>query len=180
VSIDPLASSSSSSSTLPPTTSAISLQPIRANHFKLAFDGCGTAYGCRGVVFAHGLDEQCEVAEHYIHELLTQLTSTVSVSTTPSSSDFSSSSSSSSYSSFSKSASSSSSPLIVNVFGLSRGGCAALFLARRLADIPPASLQLNLCLFDPVPGNLITSSNLDCCRGTTANQALDVSGQQES
>ncbi len=36
--------------------------------------------------------------------------------------------------------------LIVNVVGLSRGGCAAMMLAQRLADCDTARLRLNLCL----------------------------------
>ena len=47
-------------------------------------------------------------------------------------------------------------PLRLNCFGLSRGGCACLMLARRLADVSPERLLISLLLFDPVPGNSVT------------------------
>ena len=47
-------------------------------------------------------------------------------------------------------------PLRLNCFGLSRGGCACLMLARRLSDVSPERLLISLLLFDPVPGNSVT------------------------
>ena len=51
-------------------------------------------------------------------------------------------------------------------------------LAQVLASAhgPPAErVQLNLCLFDPVPGNLVTTARyLDVLSVTTANKIIDV------
>lgn len=51
--------------------------------------------------------------------------------------------------------------LVLNVLGLSRGGIAAMRLTQALAHTNPALLELNLCLFDPVPGNLMCSGAVD-------------------
>jgi hypothetical protein len=67
----------------------------------------------------------------------------------------------------------------LNCLGLSRGGMAAMYLTQLLADFDSSQLALNLCLFDPVPGNLIfTASVFDWCFCTTANQALDLSSSK--
>lgn len=67
-------------------------------------------------------------------------------------------------------------PLRVNCFGLSRGGCACLMLARRLSDINPELLVISLCLFDPVPGNSIFATrHLDVCGLSTCAACMDVS-----
>jgi hypothetical protein len=72
---------------------------------------------------------------------------------------------------------SSSHPLTVNAVGLSRGGIAVIYLAQMLQQINTSQLQLNLLLFDPVPGNLIWSTRyLDLCHFTTAGSAMDLSG----
>jgi hypothetical protein len=67
--------------------------------------------------------------------------------------------------------------LSLTVVGLSRGAIGALMLARRLSGIRKVDrLRLNLCLFDPVPGNLVTTVRfLDWFRLTTASAAMDVS-----
>ena len=44
--------------------------PVPDAQYRLAFDGCA-AFGCRGVIFAHGLDEQVELAVLRIRQLLT-------------------------------------------------------------------------------------------------------------
>mmetsp|Transcript_28965 Transcript_28965/g.56848 ORF Transcript_28965/g.56848 Transcript_28965/m.56848 type:complete len:357 (-) Transcript_28965:331-1401(-) len=66
--------------------------------------------------------------------------------------------------------------LTVNVLGLSRGGMAALLLAKLLGKELLTSFDLNLCLFDPVPGNLVTSARLDFFGLTLRNKCMDVSG----
>ena len=69
------------------------------------------------------------------------------------------------------------SPVRLNVLGLSRGGIGAMKLTQMLAAIDPAQLQLNLCLFDAVPGNLLCSATLDHLLGgclTTARQSIDL------
>ena len=70
-------------------------------------------------------------------------------------------------------------PLHVNVLGLSRGGIAAYMLARHVSGLKCASrLRLNLCVFDPVPGNLVsTAKYLDLFGNvTTANRHIDLRG----
>lgn len=64
----------------------------------------------------------------------------------------------------------------MNCVGLSRGGIAVMYLIQLLADMPPEVLIMNTLLFDPVPGNLISTANvLDWCKFTTANQCMDLS-----
>ncbi|KAL1511090.1 hypothetical protein AB1Y20_005912 [Prymnesium parvum] len=64
----------------------------------------------------------------------------------------------------------------VVVLGLSRGGIAALMLAKRLAEFDGDALSVQLCAFDPVPGNLVcTSRVLDVLRLNAANAVLDCS-----
>ena len=66
-------------------------------------------------------------------------------------------------------------PLRLNCFGLSRGGCACLMLARRLSDVSPERLLISLLLFDPVPGNSVTvTRHLDVCRLSTCAACMDV------
>lgn len=63
------------------------------------------------------------------------------------------------------------------VLGLSRGGIAAYMLARHACGLSCASrLRLSLCVFDPVPGNLITTAKyLDLLGNvTTANRHIDL------
>lgn len=67
--------------------------------------------------------------------------------------------------------------VVLNVLGLSRGGIAAMKLAQMLAMFDPELLCLNLCLFDPVPGNLLITATLDHFLGgclTTARQCIDL------
>ena len=63
------------------------------------------------------------------------------------------------------------------MLGLSRGGIAAYMLARHACGLSCASrLRLSLCVFDPVPGNLIsTAKYLDLLGNvTTANRHIDL------
>jgi hypothetical protein len=65
--------------------------------------------------------------------------------------------------------------IILNAVGLSRGAIAVLYLAQLLGDLDPAQVELNLLLFDPVPGNLISSSKFfDIFGASTANSSLDL------
>jgi hypothetical protein len=66
----------------------------------------------------------------------------------------------------------------LNCLGLSRGAVAILMLAKKLAQYPPTHVELNCCLFDPVPGNLITSSSWDLLNQTLARQCMDVSSSK--
>ena len=66
--------------------------------------------------------------------------------------------------------------LRLNCFGLSRGGCACLMLAKRLAGLDRDALAISLCLFDPVPGNTVCAARyMDVCGLTTAALCMDVS-----
>lgn len=64
--------------------------------------------------------------------------------------------------------------LVVNAVGLSRGGCACLLLAHELQRRFGGSVELNLLLFDPVPGNSIFSSTIDLFGFSLAQQTMDV------
>eukprot|EP01124_Arcella_intermedia_P031770 TRINITY_DN7258_c2_g1_i1.p1 TRINITY_DN7258_c2_g1~~TRINITY_DN7258_c2_g1_i1.p1 ORF type:complete len:380 (-),score=76.40 TRINITY_DN7258_c2_g1_i1:76-1152(-) len=68
--------------------------------------------------------------------------------------------------------------VILNCLGLSRGGMAVLKLVLLLSSYRPQFLQMNILLFDPVPGNLITTAQMDIFYLTLANQCLDVSSSQ--
>jgi len=50
--------------------------------------------------------------------------------------------------------------VLCNCLGLSRGGLALMILAQKLGGLAPdiaARVELNMCLFDPVPGNLVST-----------------------
>ena len=50
--------------------------------------------------------------------------------------------------------------VLCNCLGLSRGGLALMILAQQLSALPADQTQridLNLCLFDPVPGRLVAT-----------------------
>ena len=64
----------------------------------------------------------------------------------------------------------------LNVYGHSRGGIAALLLAKQLSDIDKEKLAINLALLDPVPGNLMTTAYVDPCNISLANKSMDLSG----
>lgn len=51
--------------------------------------------------------------------------------------------------------------IILNLFGLSRGGVACFIAARKLAKWDPAELDVNILAFDPVPGNFVATAKLD-------------------
>jgi hypothetical protein len=62
----------------------------------------------------------------------------------------------------------------LNVYGHSRGGVAALLLAKQLGHIPQEKLVIHLALLDPVPGNLITTARIDPFEISLANKAMDL------
>ena len=98
-----------------------------AGPFKIAFDGCGVTDGLSGVLFASGLDRQCDGVCKVVCDLLAC-------------------------------ASSRAQRLRINGLGLSRGGLALMILSQKIAKLPAdsvARIDLNICLFDPVPGNLV-------------------------
>jgi hypothetical protein len=63
----------------------------------------------------------------------------------------------------------------LNVYGHSRGGIAALLLAKQLSNIDKEKLAINLALLDPVPGNFITTSSIDPFKISLANKTMDLS-----
>lgn len=66
----------------------------------------------------------------------------------------------------------------VNFLGLSRGGIGGLYLAQKLqASFKPRNVRLNLCLFDPVPGNFIWMARYLDFMGVVMNTnlAMDIS-----
>ena len=63
----------------------------------------------------------------------------------------------------------------LNAYGHSRGGIAALLMAKQLGKINPDLLEINLALLDPVPGNYITTSSMDFLNISLANKAMDLS-----
>ena len=131
---------------------AAAASPEGGLHLKMGFDGCGQTNGCAGMICATGLREQCRCVVRRVEQLLAHLAGRDRGR-----------------------------PLVLNVLGLSRGGIAAMKLAQMLADIDPATLELNMCLFDPVPGNLLVSAAIDHLLGgclTTARQAIDLGASQ--
>jgi hypothetical protein len=62
----------------------------------------------------------------------------------------------------------------LNCMGLSRGGMAIILLVKTLAHIPKIHLEMNILLFDPVPGNLIMSGKVDIFNATLANRCMDM------
>ncbi len=62
----------------------------------------------------------------------------------------------------------------VNAVGLSRGGCACLILARKMQDVFGDAIPVNFLLYDPVPGNNITTTKLDGLQLSLAAQTEDL------
>jgi len=64
----------------------------------------------------------------------------------------------------------------VNCLGLSRGGMACLLLAKLLVTkhVDPSRVELNLLLFDPVPGNGISSVAVDVFGWSIASTCMDL------
>lgn len=112
------------------------------NYFKILYSGCNITNGLLGLIFAIGLNKQCEEISSYIHYILIETN----------------------YS------------LTLNIIGLSRGGIACLLLIKELNKYITNKLIINILLFDPVPGNLITTSKyFDYFSFSIANQTLDIS-----
>ena len=120
--------------------------PAAPTALKMGFDGCGVVAGLAGIIWAVGLRSQCTTVATRVRTLLKAWPNA---------------------------------PLVINVLGLSRGGIAALMLAQELEKLEAAQkarFRLNLCLYDPVPGNLVwTAQFLDPLGATTANGVIDVS-----
>jgi hypothetical protein len=139
-------------------------------HFLMGFDGCGQTDGAAGTLFAFGLARQCQAVADYVDLILEHF-----VHHPPNGGV---------------------ARLKVNVVGLSRGGIAAMFLCQLLSstaarpatestskaeDLPPSRrydpsfLSIHALLFDPVPGNLVsTAKAFDCFRFFVANKCMDL------
>ena len=99
-----------------------------AGPFKLSFDGCGVTSGVAGIIFAQGLDAQCRVVAAWVRKLAAGNNLRTARRVR-----------------------------VVGV-GLSRGGIACMKLARVLAAKDTSSIcELRLLLFDPVPGNCVST-----------------------
>eukprot|EP01091_Cochliopodium_minus_P016031 TRINITY_DN587_c0_g1_i1.p1 TRINITY_DN587_c0_g1~~TRINITY_DN587_c0_g1_i1.p1 ORF type:complete len:340 (-),score=57.23 TRINITY_DN587_c0_g1_i1:56-1075(-) len=115
-------------------------------HYKLLFDGCGVTNGLSGTVFAAGLAEQCEKVLKFCGE-------------------------------FSKHCNT----LKVTSVGLSRGGMACMLLAKKIQQkidkkkFGTCKIEMNLMLFDPVPGNSISIGKIDFTGISTVNKCFDLS-----
>mmetsp|Transcript_128262 Transcript_128262/g.208940 ORF Transcript_128262/g.208940 Transcript_128262/m.208940 type:complete len:310 (+) Transcript_128262:3-932(+) len=116
----------------------------KPGEYKLSFAGCGVTNGIAGVIFAHGLKDQCLIIRRYLEAFL-DAGLTVKL-----------------------------------VFvGLSRGGIGGAYLAQELRDFQLAQVELNMLLFDPVPGNFIWISRwLDFPSVSNTNQAMDMTFAQ--
>ena len=120
-------------------------------HFLMAFNGCGQTDGVPGTLFAVGLKRQCRAVVSYIDFIIDHFVN--------------------------KALKEARVKIKLNVVGLSRGGIAAMFLCQLLSNsrrgkaykrntsrYDPSFLSINALLFDPVPGNLVSTSKIfDCC-----------------
>lgn len=113
--------------------------------YKMSFNGCGVEYGITGTLFGTGLDEQCQKVVTEIANIRKTLEEENLKKR-----------------------------IVINCYGHSRGGIAALMLAKMLGHYPVDLVEVNLAMLDPVPGNLITSSTLDIFECTLANQVINL------
>ena len=106
-----------------------SAKDVEGTHgpLKISFDGCGVTHGNWGVLFANGLDEQCQV----VVEIVQKMNECQAGSTTTG--------------------------VHVVAVGLSRGGIACMKLARALSKFPESQVTVSTLLFDPVPGNAVST-----------------------
>lgn len=55
--------------------------------------------------------------------------------------------------------------LTLNLYGFSRGGAGVLWMCQKLKDIPADKLSINVCAFEPVPGNFVRVAYADSLLG---------------
>lgn len=68
--------------------------------------------------------------------------------------------------------------LTLNLFGFSRGGAGVFWLCQKLKDIDSSTIEINVCSFEPVPGNFIRASytdNISGFKSTLSAQIADLS-----
>lgn len=61
-------------------------------------------------------------------------------------------------------------PIVLNLYGFSRGAAGVYLLCQQLKDIPVEQLQINLLAFEPVPGNFMRGTYVD--KSLRLNQTL--------
>lgn len=120
-------------------------KPLK-DSYNMSFNGCGIEYGILGHLFGYGIDKQCQKVVTAVKKIRALLTEQKSGKR-----------------------------IIVNAYGHSRGGIACLMLAKMLGHYPLDMVEVNIAMLDPVPGNLITSAEMDIFKQTLANQVVDLS-----
>jgi len=133
---------------------SVSVDYASSGPFKMAFDGCGVTNGLLGTLFASGLDAQCREVAKAARAIISSSANihSLSKSTPRSALD-------------SPSVPAAAAPIVAGrrvrcvAVGLSRGGIACMKLARVLSATPDlaASVEFHTLLFDPVPGNSLTT-----------------------
>jgi hypothetical protein len=122
---------------------------------KMAFDGCGVTHGLTGTLFAAGLDGQCDSVVEVVQQMRKQQQQQQ------------------------QSTSTNNQRVLVIAVGLSRGAVACQKLALKLSGTE--QISVSLLLFDPVPGNAVStgfpftavwSQNLQHC--TNLDQVLAI------
>ena len=71
--------------------------------------------------------------------------------------------------------------IVLNIYGFSRGGAGAFWLASKLKDVPAEQLEINILPFEAVPGNFINNVYFDkalALDATLSSQIADLSDCQ--
>lgn len=69
---------------------------------------------------------------------------------------------------------------ILNLYGFSRGGAGVYLLAKKLKDIEPTQLEINILAFEPVPGNFIYNVYFDKFFGLNMTLSSMISDLSDS
>jgi len=128
--------------------------------FKMAFDGCGVTNGLLGTLFASGLDAQCrEVAKAALAILSSGNNTVPSLKSTSTSNQDATNDAAAAAPQPAAAAAVVGRRMKCVAVGLSRGGIACMKLTRALSATPDllASIDYHALLFDPVPGNSLTT-----------------------
>ena len=103
---------------------------VQGDALKMSFDGCGVTHGTTGMLFAAGLDSQCDEVAGVVEAMLER----------------------------SRDDDGTAESVRVVAVGLSRGGVACCKLALKLAYLhPPERVTISMLLFDPVAGNALST-----------------------
>eukprot|EP01126_Amoeba_proteus_P060165 TRINITY_DN7930_c0_g1_i2.p1 TRINITY_DN7930_c0_g1~~TRINITY_DN7930_c0_g1_i2.p1 ORF type:complete len:340 (-),score=46.04 TRINITY_DN7930_c0_g1_i2:116-1135(-) len=123
---------------------------------KMSFDGCGTAFGWQGTLFATGLSEQCDRVVERVKELLA-IGLTVKINC------------------LGLSRGGMAILILVRKLSTSWKSTRSCFSSSPPLQSSQNNISVNALLFDPVPGNLIFSSTVDIFGQTLTSQCMDVS-----